>query len=136
MSYARLEELGGIQWPCPDEDDPGAPFLHGRLWENPIGGPPAPFFVVEHELPVDELTDEFPIRLTTGRRLDSYNTGVQTGVYTSPLRRRRDARPLAGGLRAAGRRARASASRCRSRRGTVDRSRCASTRPCAPAWRS
>ena len=29
----------------------------------------------------------FPIRLTTGRRLESYNTGVQTGGYTSPLRR-------------------------------------------------
>ena len=25
---------------------------------------------------------------TTGRRLDSYNTGVQTGLYASPLRRR------------------------------------------------
>jgi len=25
--------------------------------------------------------------LTTGRRLDSYNTGVQTAGYTSPLRR-------------------------------------------------
>ena len=23
MTYARLEELGGIQWPCPDEQDPG-----------------------------------------------------------------------------------------------------------------
>ena len=32
-------------------------------------------------------TTDFPIRLTTGRRLDSYNTGVQTGGYTSPLRR-------------------------------------------------
>ena len=37
--------------------------------------------------PVDELDDDFPLRLTTGRRLDSYNTGVQTGGYTSPLRR-------------------------------------------------
>ena len=37
--------------------------------------------------PVDTLTEEFPIRLTTGRRLDSFNTGVQTGGYTSPLRR-------------------------------------------------
>ena len=36
---------------------------------------------------MDELDDEFPLRLTTGRRLDSYNTGVQTGGYTSPLRR-------------------------------------------------
>ena len=33
------------------------------------------------------LDDDFPIRLTTGRRLDSYNTGVQTAGYTSPLRR-------------------------------------------------
>ena len=87
MSYARLEELGGIPWPCTSEDDPGEQFLHARLWENPISGPPAPFFVVEHELPVDRLTDEFPIRLTTGRRLDSYNTGVQSGGFTSPLRR-------------------------------------------------
>ena len=51
-------------------------------------GPRAPFSAVEFEPPVDELTDEFPIRLTTGRRLDSFNTGVQTGEYTSPLRER------------------------------------------------
>jgi anaerobic selenocysteine-containing dehydrogenase len=37
--------------------------------------------------PIDELDDDFPIRLTTGRRLDSYNTGVQSGLYRSPLRR-------------------------------------------------
>jgi len=87
MTYARLEELGGIQWPCYDEDDPGALFLHGRLWEQPAQGALAPFSVVEHEGPVDELTAEYPIRLTTGRRLDSYNTGVQSNGYSSPLRR-------------------------------------------------
>jgi len=27
MSYRRLEDLGGIQWPCVDEQDPGATFL-------------------------------------------------------------------------------------------------------------
>ena len=43
--------------------------------------------VVEFEPPVDELDEQYPIRLTTGRRLDYYNTGVQTGRYTSPLRR-------------------------------------------------
>jgi predicted molibdopterin-dependent oxidoreductase YjgC len=87
MSYERLEKLGGLAWPCPDESHPGSPFLHGRLWKEPIEGPPAPFHAVEHDPPVDRLSDEFPIRLTTGRRLDSYNTGVQTGGYTSPLRR-------------------------------------------------
>lgn len=86
MSYQRLEEHGGLQWPCRDEDDPGSLFLHGRLWERPIGGRPAPFFAVEYSPPVDPLSDDFPIRLTTGRRLDSYNTGVQSGRYSSPRR--------------------------------------------------
>jgi predicted molibdopterin-dependent oxidoreductase YjgC len=87
MSYRRLEELGGIQWPCYDENHPGELFLHSRLWEDPVPGNRAPFNPVEHDPPVDKLDDDFPIRLTTGRRLDSYNTGVQTGSYTSPLRR-------------------------------------------------
>jgi len=90
MSYARLEELGGIRWPCPDESHPGTPFLHERLWsfDDPEAqGAKAPFSVVVDDPPVDELTDDYPIRLTTGRRLDSYNTGVQSGMYTSPLRR-------------------------------------------------
>jgi formate dehydrogenase major subunit len=87
MSYRRLEELGGIQWPCYDENHPGELFLHSRLWEDPVPGNRAPFVPTEHDPPVDKLDDDYPIRLTTGRRLDSYNTGVQTGGYTSPLRR-------------------------------------------------
>ena len=87
MRYARLEELGGIQWPCPDESHPGSPFLHGRLWEQPRSGPAAPFSVVEHRPPFEALDAEYPIRLTTGRRLESYNTGVQSNLYGSPLHR-------------------------------------------------
>jgi predicted molibdopterin-dependent oxidoreductase YjgC len=86
MSYARLEELNGIQWPCYDESHPGESYLHGRLWERPVLGPRAPFDCVDHQPPFEELSEEFPIRLTTGRRLDSYNTGVQTGHFSSPLR--------------------------------------------------
>jgi predicted molibdopterin-dependent oxidoreductase YjgC len=87
MSYKRLEELNGIHWPCPSEDHPGSQFLHARLWQDPVVGPRAPFHSVEHDPPVDLLTEEYPIRLTTGRRLDSFNTGVQTANYRSPLRR-------------------------------------------------
>ena len=89
MSYARLEELGGIQWPCPDEQHPGELFLHSRLWEDDPGrrGNPAPFTPVEQDPPLDQLCAEFPIRLTTGRRLDSFNTGVQSGQYATPIRR-------------------------------------------------
>ena len=86
MSYDRLEALGGLQWPCPDENHPGTPFLHGWLWEETLPKEPAPFSPVEWVPPADPLDDDFPIRLTTGRRLDSYNTGVQSGGYRSPIR--------------------------------------------------
>jgi len=85
MSYARLEALGGIQWPCFDESHPGELFLHSRLWQEPLVGPRAQFSVIEFDPPVDILDENYPIRLTTGRRLDSYNTGVQTAGYQSPL---------------------------------------------------
>jgi predicted molibdopterin-dependent oxidoreductase YjgC len=84
MSYARLEELGGIQWPCWDEDHPGDQFLHARLWDDVVEVR-APFMPVKHSPPVDLLDTDFPLRLTTGRRLESFNTGVQTGGYASPL---------------------------------------------------
>ncbi len=87
MSYRRLEELNGLRWPCYDENHPGELFLHGRLWERPVRGPRAPFSIVRHALPLDELNDEFPLRLTTGRRLAEYNTGVQTGSYALPTKR-------------------------------------------------
>lgn len=85
MSYSRLEELGGIQWPCPSEDHPGSTVLHDRLWKEPLEGPPAPFHATEWLPPIDELTEQYPLRLTTVRRLDAYNTGVQTDGYSSPL---------------------------------------------------
>ena len=87
MRYDRLEALGGIQWPCPDEDHPGSPILHERLWLDPVEGPLAPFTPVEHQPPYESLDAEYPLRLTTGRRLESYNTGAHTNRYSSPLHR-------------------------------------------------
>jgi formate dehydrogenase alpha subunit len=88
ISYPRLEALGGIQWPCYTEDTLEPPYLHGRLWEDDPDkrGRLAPFQITPHRPPADELSADFPIRLTTGRRLDSYNTGVQSGGFASPLR--------------------------------------------------
>ncbi len=84
MSYRRLEELGGIQWPCPTEDHPGTPFLHGRLWEDPVVGKRAPFVVADHEPTAEQTDREYPFMLTTGRRLADYNTGVQSRHYLAP----------------------------------------------------
>lgn len=88
MTYERLDHLGGLQWPCYDVEHPGELFMHSRLWSDPIGGVPASFNAVEFDPPLDELTEEFPIRLTTGRRLDSFNSGVQSGHFRPPIRHR------------------------------------------------
>ena len=132
MSYARLEALGGIQWPCYDESHPGELFLHSRLWEDPVPGSRAPFVPVVHDPPVDRLDAEYPIRLTTGRRLDSYNTGVQTADYRSPLRRGESARHEPGGHGAAGARGRGAVVRVSPRGAARSRCRCASIPGCAP----
>jgi anaerobic selenocysteine-containing dehydrogenase len=82
--------------------------------------------------PVEALDDEFPLRLTTGRRLDSYNTGVQSARFASPLRRRRDDRDLApedASARRARRRGRARV----SRRGACRRPRAHRRGPAARA---
>lgn len=86
MSYERLDEHGGLQWPCPSEDHPGTPFLHGRLWAEPREGRAALFSLVDAATPHDATDDDFPMRLTTGRVLDGYNSGVQSGALDSPIR--------------------------------------------------
>src|SRR5687768_10668689 len=85
MSYKRLEDCNGIHWPCFDENHPGQQFLHARFWNDPPEGKLAPFHAVEHEGPVEQPDEEYPFILTTGRRLESFNTGVQSGGYDSPL---------------------------------------------------
>ena len=137
LADARRHELpparrgGRLQWPCWDEEHPGEQFLHGRLWDEPVTGPPAPFNVVVHELPVDELSDEFPIRL-------DHRPPARLVQHRRPERRlllaastRRVARPLARGLRAA--RRRGGRAGPRSRRGAARSSRrCGSTPRCGP----
>ena len=87
MSWDRLEELDGLQWPCPTLDHPGTLYLHGWLWQDDLGGrEPAPFTVNKWRPHVDEINEEFPLLMTTGRALDSYNTGVQSDGYNSPIR--------------------------------------------------
>ncbi len=84
MSYARLAETGGLQWPCPDPGHPGSKFLHERLWRRPIEGPRAPLMPVQWEPPVEQPDDAYPFLLTTGRRLEFYNTGTQSRGYAAP----------------------------------------------------
>lgn len=74
ISHARIDEQGGLQWPCPAPDHPGTPTLHGS---GPIKGK-APFQATFYR-PSEELPDdEYPLLLSTGRTLYHYNAATQT----------------------------------------------------------
>lgn len=83
MTYERLEQQHGLQWPVLNESHPGSRVLHERLWE-PVVSEKAPFAVVDWTPPSEVPTPEYPFLLTTGRRLAFYNTGVQSSVYDHP----------------------------------------------------
>ncbi len=73
ISYERIEHAG-LQWPCRTPDDPGTKFLHADLWTDRK----AKFMPVHHQPPAELPDDEYPLLLTTGRRLFHYHTGMRT----------------------------------------------------------
>jgi predicted molibdopterin-dependent oxidoreductase YjgC len=74
IRHHRLEKLGGLQWPCPDEKHGGTPILHVGKFPRGLGR----FQPMEY-LPPVELPDEtYPLLLTTGRVLYHYHTGTLT----------------------------------------------------------
>ncbi|MEV0368312.1 molybdopterin oxidoreductase family protein [Streptomyces sp. NPDC050636] len=77
ITYERLEETGGIAWPCPATDHPGTPrlFEDGRSY-HPDGR--IHLQAVEWHPPIDPYSEEFPLSLTTGRTVAHYLSGNQT----------------------------------------------------------
>ena len=74
VSYARLDELGSIQWPCNDDAPTGTPIMHVDHFVRGKGR-----FMITEYVPTDERTGpRFPLLLTTGRILSQYNVGAQT----------------------------------------------------------
>jgi formate dehydrogenase alpha subunit len=74
ISYRRLEEQYGLQWPCPTEDHPGTKFLHKEKFTRGR----AQLVGIEH-FPAAELPDSaYPFLLTTGRTFMQYNCGTMT----------------------------------------------------------
>jgi formate dehydrogenase major subunit len=74
VSYARLDELGSIQWPCNEKAPEGTPVMHIDHFVRGKGK-----FVITEYVATDERTGpRFPLLLTTGRILSQYNVGAQT----------------------------------------------------------
>jgi formate dehydrogenase major subunit len=75
VSYARLDRLGGLQWPCRDENDPGTPILHVDAFTH---GKTTALRRIEFVPPPELRSREFPLILITGRNLYQYNAATQT----------------------------------------------------------
>ena len=74
VTYERLGRRG-LQWPvAPDGTD--APILYADRFDK-LGGR-ARFAVLPYQPPGSEASDEFPLILVTGRRLEHYNAGTMT----------------------------------------------------------
>jgi formate dehydrogenase major subunit len=74
VSYARLDELGSIQWPCNDAAPTGTPVMHVDRFVRGKGQ----FMLTEYVATDERAGPRFPLLLTTGRILSQYNVGAQT----------------------------------------------------------
>jgi formate dehydrogenase alpha subunit len=75
MTYARLG-LDGLQWPCPDGDHPGTPYLHRGQFTRGKGK----FYAIDHQDPAEMPDDKYPYFLTTGRMFAHFHTGTMTRI--------------------------------------------------------
>ncbi|MCK5008247.1 MAG: molybdopterin-dependent oxidoreductase, partial [Spirochaetales bacterium] len=73
MSLNRLQGFG-LQWPCPDKEHPGTPYLHKEMFSRGRGL----FNPVEYIPPAEEPDAEYPLLLTTGRILYHFHTGTMS----------------------------------------------------------
>ncbi len=75
ITYERLDEVGGIQWPCPEVGHPGTQILHETGFSN---GPTAALRRIKFRPTKETISEEFPFLLTTGRVLEHFNAGTMT----------------------------------------------------------
>jgi formate dehydrogenase alpha subunit len=75
MTYERLG-IDGLQWPCPDPDHPGTPYLHKDNFARGKGR----FYGIEYKDPAELACVEYPFLLTTGRMFAHFHFGTMTRV--------------------------------------------------------
>jgi formate dehydrogenase major subunit len=74
VSFAKLDELGSIQWPCNEQHPEGTPIMHVDTFVRGKGK----FLITEYVPTSEKVNTRYPLILTTGRILSQYNVGAQT----------------------------------------------------------
>jgi predicted molibdopterin-dependent oxidoreductase YjgC len=75
VDWERISSGPGLQWPVPEKGHPGTPRLHEGTFPNGRGI----FKLVTYRDPAEVVSSDYPVWLTTGRRLEAYHTRTQTG---------------------------------------------------------
>lgn len=87
ITYEKIERQYGVFWPCPSDDHPGTPRLFEADCWNPIAKGSGPFYfpdgkarfnVAPYTPPAEDIDDEYPLMLTTGRVVSQFLSGTQT----------------------------------------------------------
>ena len=87
ITYEKIEAQQGIFWPCPDAAHPGTPRLFEPNSWNPVAQGNGPFYfpdgkarliVAPYTPPTEEVDEEYPLMLTTGRVISQFLSGEQT----------------------------------------------------------
>jgi formate dehydrogenase major subunit len=74
VSFAYLDEVGSVQWPCTAQAPRGTRIMHEQQFVRGKGR-----FLITQYVPTEERSNRrFPLLLTTGRILSQYNVGTQT----------------------------------------------------------
>ena len=73
-------EDGAYHWPIPEKGHPGTPMLHEGEFPRGRGL----FVTPSYRDPAETVDDDYPIWLTTGRRLAHYHTRTMTGRAKGP----------------------------------------------------
>lgn len=74
ITYPRLEENGGLQWPCPHQDHPGTAYLHKGKFSSGLGK----FHPAEYQAPAESPDESYPFLLTTGRTAYHFHSATMT----------------------------------------------------------
>ena len=74
ITYQRIEDEGGVHWPCPSLDHPGTPYL----FEDDFPRGRGKFWKLEHDTDSELPDDDYPYHLTTGRVLFHWHGGTMT----------------------------------------------------------
>ncbi|MGL1956037.1 MAG: formate dehydrogenase subunit alpha [Colwellia sp.] len=75
VSYDKIDQLGGVQWPCNKENPNGSPILHQGEIIREGGGA---LKICDYQETSSAADVDFPFTLITGRTLVHYNVGTQT----------------------------------------------------------